>query len=316
MPKTDRGRYDDAVAYLAKFNVGLSQRVKEVTRGRERNVGGKLSLGGKSWDADEEKREATRALLLCIIAFFGSPHNAGDTSGLDFYVTTMRDDCRTKTRAQISEELRCYLILSDATLEGLARAAETVKKLDTIKYFPMRLRTDVNVGRSPICYDGVFNWLFAAGFISRQWLGKHGGDIHAETIHKFLGDGQKLAVSEWGKIPRGYIWNISKTTDRATCHWGVSLGDGLAAACNNTGQGQVKYLEGNDSYGQFVFTELCAILETTEKYAGKNRVVELRGDAGAETKEKQRVVVAQPAGTYIEVRSYSPLSGATEGIYR
>jgi hypothetical protein len=313
MPKTDKGRYDDAVAYLAKVNADLSQSVKQWTRGREKSVGGKLSLGGKSWDADEEKREATRALMLCIIAFFGSPHNAGDSSGLDFYVSSMRDACRTKTRAQVIEEIRCYLTLPDATLEGLARAAESVKKLETINYYPMRLRTDLNVGRSPICYDGVFNWLFVAGFISRRWLGKHGADIHAETIHEHLGNGEVVAVSEWSEIPRGYVWNIHKKTDRATCHWGVSLGDGLAAACNNTGQGQVKYDEGNDSYGQFVFTELCAVLETTEKYAGKNRAVAQRSDD--EPAKKQRPVVGQPAGTHITVRSYSPLSGAAERIY-
>ena len=56
MLKTDKERYDDAVAYLA-----------------------------------------TRVPLFCIIAFFGSPHNARDTSGLDYCVTTMRDDCRCRT---------------------------------------------------------------------------------------------------------------------------------------------------------------------------------------------------------------------------
>jgi hypothetical protein len=310
MLKTDKGRYDHAVAYLTKVDADLSQSVKQWTRGREKNVGGKLSLGGKSRDADEQKPEATRALLLCIIAFFGSPHNAGDSSGLDFYVTSIRDACRTKTRAQVFQEIRCYLTLSDATLEGLARAPESVKKLETINYFPMRLRTDLNVGRNPICYDGVFNWLFVAGFISRRWLGKHGADIHAETIHEHLGNGEVVAVRQWSEIPRGYIHT---KTDRATCHWGVSLGDGLAAACNNTGQGQVKYREGNDSYGQFVLTELCTVLETTEKYAGKNRVVAQRPDD--EPAKKQQPVVAQPAGTHISVRSYSPLSGVAERIY-
>lgn len=199
MLKTDRGRYDDAVAYLARIDTELSQSVQHWTRGRAKSVGGKLSLGGKSWDADEEKRAATRALLLCTIAFFGSPHNAGDASGLDFYVTTMRAACRQKTRAQVIEEIRCYLTLADATLEGLARAADTVKKLTTINYFPMRLRTDVAVGPNPICYDGVFNWLFVAGFISRRWLGKHGADIHAETIHKHLGNGEIVPVGDWGQ---------------------------------------------------------------------------------------------------------------------
>lgn len=311
MIKTDKGRYDDALTYVTKFNAELGQSVKTWTTGREKIVGGKLALGGTSWDADESKREATRALLLCTVAFFGAPHNPGDASGLDFYVSSVRAACRTKSLAQVTEELQCYLRLPTATHESLAKAAETVKKLEPLNYYPMRLRTDVNVGKNPICYDGVFNWLFVAGFISRRWLGKHGPDIHASRVHKHLGDGTPIAVKDWGSIPRGYIWNIHKTTDRETCHWGVSLGDGKAAACNNTGQGQVTYLEGNDAYGKFHFVELCDVLETTEKYAGKNKAVDTTGsDTG-----KTAAIVKADRGSYLTVRTYSPLSGATEQIY-
>lgn len=316
MPKFAKTRYDEAVKYLKKVNVGLSDAVKEWTRGREREVGGKFSLGGDKWDPDEEKREATRALLLCLVAFFGAPHNAGDASGLTFYLNTMRDACRNKTKQQVIDEIRLYLTLSDASLEGLAHAAETVKGKGLVNYLPLRQRTDTNVGPSPICYDGVFNWLYVAGFISRRWLGKHGADIHAETIHTHLGNGEIVPASQWATIPRGYIWNIYKSTDRATCHWGVSLGAGLAAACNNTGQGQVVYREGNDSYGQFVFTELCAVLETTEKYRGQNLAPVLRGSAAVPTTpQTPRTITAQPPGTFITVRKYNPVSGATENIY-
>ena len=124
-----------------------------------------------------------------------------------------------------------------------------------------------------------------------------------------------MPVDGWGAIPRGYVWNIHKATDRATCHWGVSLGDGLAAACNNTGQGQVAYREGNDAYGKFVFRDLCAVLETTEKYAGKNRGVDLRSSTDDESTKKKSPIVAQPLGSYITVRKYSPLGGAADGIY-
>ena len=125
------------------------------------------------------------------------------------------------------------------------------------EYAPFRRRTDVNVGSSPICYDGVFNWLFAAGFIPRRWLG--GVNVHAATIHENIGDGQIVSPSEWGKIERGWIWNIHKKTSRDTCHWGVSLGEGRAAGCNNTGQGKVDYEDvGPDAYGVFDFVQLCS----------------------------------------------------------
>jgi len=313
MIKTDQGRYDDAVKYLAKVDPGLSQAAKTWTQGRGKAVGGKLSLGGKTWDADEEKREATRALLLCTVAFFGPPHNAGDSSGLDFYVGAVRDACRNMSRAQVLEEIRSYLTLPGASLEALAVAAETVKHSGPVKYHPMRLRTDVNVGKGPICYDGVFNWLFVAGFISRRWLGKHGQDIHASTIHNHLGNGQVVPVGQWDAIPRGYVWNIHKSTDRSTCHWGVSLGGGLAAACNNTGQGEVAYTEGGDTYGQFLFSDLCTVLERTEKYAGKNRLVT---DAVDEESARRAAPRGQlPAGSHITVRLFSPVSGTTQNIY-
>jgi hypothetical protein len=314
--KSDRNRYDDAVSYLArKIDQSLATAVTEATRGREKEVGGKIALeGGKKWDTDEKKRDATRALLLCTIAFFGPPHCAGDISFLPFYMTYMSDVCKTKTEQQIMTEIRSYLTITSASLEHLAQAAETANHLNEPTPYPARLRTDVDLGKGPICYNGVFQWLFIAGFISRRWLGKHSSDIHAETIHRYLGDGAVVSVGNWGTIPRGNIWNIHKTTDRATCHWGISLGDGIAAGCNNTGQGQLKYRDGGtDAYGQFVFTDLCAILETTDKYAGANKKVNRTGDDEPEVKKDKTVKL--PLGSHITVRSYSPLSGAAQRIY-
>ena len=87
--KSAKTRYDDAVEYINRVDVALSDDVKQWTRGRESQVGGKFSLGGKSWHPDEEKRKATRALMLCIIAYFGAPHNAGEVSALNYYVNSV-----------------------------------------------------------------------------------------------------------------------------------------------------------------------------------------------------------------------------------
>lgn len=311
MLKTNKTRYADAVRYLESVDDELATAVKTLGLGRESTLGGMISLGGKSYNADADHRAATRALLLCIATFFGKPHASSDEA-LNYYLTEARTRYKAKTKTQVDAEFEFYAVRDDVSLDGMVLAATTVKSSGPVEFAPFRLRTDTNVGPSPICYDGVFNWLYAAGFISRRWLG--GVTIHASTIHQHLGDGQIVSPTDWDKIEKGYIWNIYKKTSRDTCHWGVSLGVGRAAGCNNTGQGRVKYEDtGKDAYGVFDFVELCKVLETTEKYRGVNQKVSkgvVDGPLAATTSSKD-----EPLGSFIEVRKYNPLRGKDAGIY-
>ena len=54
-----------------------------------------------------------------------------------------------------------------------------------------------------------------------------------------------------------------------TCHWGVSLGKGKAAATNNTMGSPVLMLDslqGVSQYGTFDFLQMCAVLNSDFKY--------------------------------------------------
>ena len=94
---------------------------------------------------------------------------------------------------------------------------------------------------------------------------------------------------------------------------GVSLGNGRAVGCNNTGQGRVTHEnDGTDGYGVFKCFGLCDILEPTEKYRGINRKVEedVEGKVKAASGDSPK-----PRGSFIVVCKYSPLAGGLEGIY-
>jgi hypothetical protein len=156
-----------------------------------------------------------------------------------------------------------------------------------------RTRADTNVGTGPVCYNGTSTWLFAAGFVSRRWLAKEGSEMLDRTARLYLGEGALIGGrDQWDNIPRGHIFHIHKNGDQNTCHWGVSLGNGRAAACNNTAQAPQRnqdgskvrqptttgrpglpietnlHFEGTGSptYGVFQMDELCDILNRTSKY--------------------------------------------------
>ena len=156
-------------------------------------------------------------MLLCIAAFFSKPVACED-GFLAFYRDEARKKCKPKTKAQVDAEYQDFMIDTAADIDGLVQASMNVKSSGPIEYMPFRTCYETSVGPSPICYDGVCNWLFAAGFMSRRWLAAT--HIHASTIQEHLGDGKIVPTAEWGILGRGYIWNVSKSTERETCHWG------------------------------------------------------------------------------------------------
>ena len=109
------------------------------------------------------------------------------------------------------------------------------------------------------------------------------GDVVA-VAH--LGDGAVVDKADWHTIPRGYLWNIHRVGDKTTCHWGLSLGDNVAAACNNTDESPTKKLAyefGNTFYGRFNFRDICDVLNGTDKY----------GHSGTDAPTKTNIVVRQ-----------------------
>ena len=84
-----------------------------------------------------------------------------------------------------------------------------------------------------------------------------------------VGDGAVVDRRDWGLIPKGYVWNVHRVGDKSTTHWGVSVGNDTAIACNNTDSSPAKklvYIRGNTHYGKFKFSEICEVLNGTVKY--------------------------------------------------
>lgn len=269
-----------------------------------------ISLGGSSYNASKEHRLATRGLLLCIAVFFSKPH-ASDDAFFPIYLPEARRRFKSKSKVDVDAEFAYFMTLDTASIDAIIMASENVKGKENIDFAPFRTRAQTNVGSSPICYDGVVNWLYAAGFISRQWLAAT--HVHASTIHNHLGDGHIVKPDQWHTIERGFIWNVSKKTDRETCHWGLSLGNGRAVGCNNTSQNKIEYEnDGDDRYGKFNFVALCDVLERTDKYRGLNlRVGEgIEGKVAAASKGDDK-----PRGSLIEIRKFDPRKGNNKIYY-
>ena len=233
-------------------------------------IGGDISLeGAKYWKhGTDAQHTAVRALLLCHVTYFRPPHAAFDYAA----ATPMKDiklRCRTMPDAAVTAEIEYFMPIAGASLTDLASAAERVKDVaGSVDNFA-RSRTDTNVSFNPVCYHGVVSWLFAAGFISKRWLAKEGNTLNAYSSNNYLGDGSVVPQSAWANIPRGFLWNIHRVGDKSTCHWGVSLGGDVSIACNNTDSSptaKLKYIEGNTQYGKFKFSEICNVLNGTDKY--------------------------------------------------
>jgi len=274
--KTDNERYDQALAYIATINVALSTQINTYIDINKAAVGAELSLAGSGyWKSGSTAQHiAVRALLLCHIAYFRQPHAKMDYAS-PFMLDITRRWCVGKSLAAITGEIRLYLPAADPKLTDLADAAIRINEVIGVVERIERKRTDTNVSTNPICYDGVVSWLFSAGFISKRWLAKEANDMHASKVNGYLGNGLVVPKEEWGNIPLGYIWNIHREGDKTTCHWGVSLGDGQALACNNTDESNFKKLAyingpsgrpGDTKYGRFLLADICEVLNGTLKY--------------------------------------------------
>lgn len=273
MARTDATRYDQALAHVKGINLALGTDINTKVGVNAAAVGAELSLKGKGyWSHGDNRNMALRALLLCHIAYFRPPHGSTNVATFEA-VDAMKRDCHGKSLNDLNAKIREFLIDDNASLNGLVNASNRVSVLSgTVDYFK-RSRTDTNIGKSPICYDGVVNWLFTAGFVSKKYLAKEALDMHATRSNLYIGQGQPVTRQNWNQIPLGYIWNIQRKGDPSTCHWGLSLGNGRAVACNNTAGSPFYGLvnlqppaPAGMAYGKFDLEELCLVLNSDLKY--------------------------------------------------
>ncbi|WP_395703168.1 hypothetical protein [Aquabacterium sp.] len=267
--RTDQQRYDEALKHLKGVDAALGADVDQKLGTKAAAVGAEISLGGAGYwySGSAAQHAAVRALMLCQIAYFRPPHCRGNLADATVLAAT-RTAWHGKSEALVNAEILNYCRIANRTLAGLAQAARHANIPGGNLDFVTARRTDRHLGGSIICYNGVTVWLFNAGFVSKQWLGGPGNKIDANNADAAFGQGLVLQPSQWGSIPEGYLWSITRRGDPTTCHWGVSLGAGQAAATNNTTASNFAELPDIHAmqYGTFEFTKMCEILNSHLKY--------------------------------------------------
>jgi hypothetical protein len=287
MLKTAKGRYDETLAYIRQVSQELATDADRVIGTRARGAGGEISISGaghkKPGTLDD--RKAIRALMLLQITYFRIPYAPQDYASAWVLGQTLTN-ALTRTKQDIDAEILEYLPTGTGTVDGVADAAERINSttgvFDPVNY----RRTDTNLSSNPVCYHGVGTWLFGAGLVSKRWLARGWNGITANTCNIILGDGVVVDRRNWGLIPAGWVWNIHRVGDKTTCHWGISVGNDIAIACNNTDESPTRrlaYIRGNTKYGKFIFSELCEVLNGTAKY----------GHLGTDAPTQDNIVVRQ-----------------------
>ncbi|MBC5766451.1 hypothetical protein [Ramlibacter albus] len=280
--KTDQQRYDQTIAYIRGLNDALATHVDTTVRGVKSQIGADLSLTGYKRYAvfgNTNTGHAVRALMLCQRAYFGD-HWARmkGAPGVSVPVNWMGNPVQSrittknaylhKSTAVVNEAVLSYTVPATPATATLADTAERVGKGGpTVP--PMELMARSNpVPPMGICYDGVYWWLYKAGFVSLRWLLRHGMRIDALNANAICGDGVELQLNDDGScpnVPRGMIVNFrgSEPGSENTCHWTVSLGNGWLIGVNNTGGGvvdgqqfNVNFRTGGGLFGTFPLRDM------------------------------------------------------------
>jgi hypothetical protein len=277
MTRTNQQRYDESLAYLKTVSMILGNNVDSWISDKA-HAGGEISLGGAGYwhSGTDDQHKAVRAYLLCMIAY-GRPPYASYQLATTVTLDAARRNLHGKSVQQVREQINCFLPVNGANRAQLAMVARDATALDGVDDPLNKLRTDKTLGNhAPICYHGVKTWLYLAGFVSRRWLIQQGRRLDANTCNQLLGEGTIVTKPNWGTIPEGYFWNIHKQGDVTTCHWGVSLGNDTAVACNNTGGTLINgatfiltFSKGDARSGICKFTDLCKVCDNDPKYRPK-----------------------------------------------
>lgn len=285
MSRTNQQRFNEAITYLEQFvSAPLAQTVRVALQAQADNVvgqmlqpeqkaGAAISLrGAEYWlYRNEQQHTAVRALLLCQHAFLKPPYAEADfaeTNGVATKALYFR-----KTEEEVKQAIRCYEPVPNPTHADLERAARNVLAAEGKFDFETRRRSDESIGNgSIVCFNAVKTWLFNAGFVSLRWLAQNSMRLNANTANQILGNGTIIPMNAVAGVPAGHIFNFHAINQPSVCHWGVSLGGGLAAGSNTTAEwnarhGQFKvthrvnFLVGDSKCGQFSLLESAQVCQ-------------------------------------------------------
>jgi hypothetical protein len=266
MARTDAERYDQALKYIeTEIDRSLAAKLAQKAGVRKADLGKAISLTkGGFWNTGTKTQHmALRGLLLCQQVFLKPPESTADYAKDG---SEAKNFFKTKTEDQVKEAIRSYTCKTSVTLDDFANTAlKITSPIGTFDAFS-RTRSDTSFGGVTNCYGAVKIWLFNSGCCSLPWCLKEGATIDAYSVNRIIGNGAVVAEADIEDIPKGYVFNIQDSVDPYICHWGVSLGDGWAAASNTTpgevgphGAVMVNFRKGNTSYGEFTLESAVAV---------------------------------------------------------
>lgn len=264
--RTDSERYEQALKYIEKqLDSSLATKLGQKSSARKQELGKAISLAkGGFWNTGTPGQHmAIRALLLCQQVYLRPPVCPSDFAKDG---SETKNYFKTKNEDQAKEAIRSYTRKTNVTLEDFAQTALKITSIVGSFDAFSRTRDDTAFGGVTNCYGAVKIWLFNSGCCSLPWLVKEGATINAYTVNGIIGDGTIVDEADLEDIPRGYVFNIQDSENPYVCHWGVSLGEGYAAASNTTpgevgsqGPVMVNFRKGNSAYGEFTLESAVAV---------------------------------------------------------
>lgn len=279
MSRNNKQRYDGALEYI-RTNISQSLvnaiKLKVKNLEAEKTLGGQISLSGKGYRNNGTKQQhwAVRALCMCQQVFLKAP-DISEFVSANVSLDTTKEHYKGKDESLIKQAIRCYEVKDGATIEDLAKVAGTEMLTTENTPYEKSLRTDKGMGTTaPVCFHAVRCWLYKTGFVSLRWMATTGFSLTANNCNDILGSGEVISADEMQNIPVGYLFNFHSAEDPAVTHWGISLGNGIAAGSNTTAQEldyrndkaliKTQFNQGGTAYG--VFTLASAYHVCSNKY--------------------------------------------------
>lgn len=279
MSRNNKQRYDGALEYI-RTNISQSLvnaiKLKVKNLEAEKTLGGQISLSGKGYRNNGTKQQhwAVRALCMCQQVFLKSDEvDPFVRAGVS--LDTTKEYYKGKDESLLKSAIRCYEITEGATIDDLAEIARTEMLTTDDTPYETSLRTDKGMGTStPVCFHAVRCWLYKAGFVSLRWMATTGYSLTANNCNDVLGWGEVISAEQMSNIPVGYLFNFHSVESPTVTHWGISLGNGIAAGSNTVPQEldyrnnkaviRTQFSQGGSAYG--IFTLESAYNVCSNKY--------------------------------------------------
>jgi len=239
--KTPEDRIDDAIKYIGTLDPQLSNEIENRVKGNTAiTIGRDISLGLFAKRIDKDRRIALRALLLCQRYYLSNLWSP--TIQLDnLWKATSIDHWKSRQRSAIDRAILLFTATSN-NATSLADVAETAGGPPNGHHVNYRLSRDerFNIG-SGTCYVAMMVWLLKSGLVSYQWYLSNTSVTNIAGLKNKFGTPQQIwnpaqqftMINQLPPVPRGYIVYINYREEISFGHWMVSLGNGMAAGCNN-----------------------------------------------------------------------------------